>query len=207
MANLTPRRVLILWIGVISSLLMLARIGPYPLGVPVIADRVPFQSLLLTALLGAALGALLGAVQSFLLRQGRRPSLVFLAYTSVGMAAGWVLWSVTSVALVPLLQSRFEVLGPLINLVSGALMGTALAISQGYAFKREAEDGLMWAVLTALGWFLAWAASAQISYALLPDPSSPIWAAFAGLAFGLIYSSTTAIAIFSRVRRQTYLAA
>ena len=208
MTNITPRHVLLFWITGLSSLLMLAGGSTlYPLGRPILADRPPLEDVLLLALLGAALGALLGAGQSFLLRQGRGPSLVFVAYTSLGMAAGWVLWSVTSAALVPFLRTRFDVLAPPVNYASAALMGAALAISQGSALNREGEDGRVWAVLTALGWFLAWAVCAGISTVLLPDASSPISSAVAGLVFGLIYSSTTAIAVYSRERRQTYLAA
>jgi len=206
MASMTPRRVLLLWIIGISSILTLAGIGPYPFGLPALAERVTLY-VLLGAILGVPLGAVLGAAQSFLLRQGRSPSPVFVASTSVGMAVAWALWSVTSVIVVPLLRSRVEVVGPPVNYISAILMATALAVSQAYALRREGMESRVWALSAGIGWFVAWTVGPPIATALIADSPSVLWFLVDGLAFGLVYSSITAIAILRRMRRGAYLAA
>jgi hypothetical protein len=203
MSNLNHKGSVLAWIGTTSSIFILASIGPYPFGRPAIAHRLSVPDLLVSATLGALLGGLLGAAQSSFFRQWGRPSLRFIAYTSIGMA--WASWSLASLVVVPILRSRVEVIAPPVNYVFGAFMAAALGISQGFALRWEGIHSRTWPLLSALGWFVAWAVCTTIPAALLADSSSPIWSPLAGPAFGLIYSSITAIEIFSPNRRQPYL--
>lgn len=205
MPSRTPRPDLLLWIGGISSFFTLAAIAQYPLGRPILGDYVSFPNLLVWALQGALLGGFLGLGHSILLERHfpvRRWRLV--AYTSVGMAAGWSLWSVTSAVFWPILRAHFDALAPPVNAISGALMAGALSISQAYALGRQ---GRFWSLMVGIGWFAAWISCVRLQVALFPDLSSPPWSPVVGLAFGLIYSSTTAIPIFMRVRRHVKRAA
>jgi hypothetical protein len=206
MAYLTGRRVSLLWIAGAFSILTLAGIGPYPLGVPVLSDRLSPEDLI-TVVLGAALGAVLGAFQSFLLRQGRPPSNSFVAYTAAGMALAWLEWSTTSVVLAPILRAYFDAVAPPINYITAGLMAATLAVTQLLAHGPEAPNGARWAAFTAIGWFLAWIFCAPIASGILPENSSPLWWPLAAAAFGLIFSSATALAFFRGVRQPQSLAA
>ncbi len=206
MAYLTGRRVPLLWIAGVFPVLTLAGIGPYPLGVPVLSDRLSPEDLI-TVVLGAALGAVLGGFQSFLLRQGRPPSISFVAYTAAGMALAWLVWSTTSVVLAPILGAYFDALAPPINCITAGLMAAALAATQLLAHGPEAPDGARWAAFTAVGWFLAWIICAPVASAILPDNSSPLWWPLAAAAFGLVFASATALAFFRGVRQHQSLAA
>jgi hypothetical protein len=206
MANLSNRLLIPVWLIGVFSILTLAGTALYPFGRPVLAQRVS-PDVLVDLALGAALGAALGTFQSSLLRLRRPLSARFILYTSFGMGLAWLLCSITSIALAPILRHYFDVLAPPVTYVSGAFMGGALGISQGLAVRHDSLHPWRWAGLTALGWFLGWIVCTQLAGAILRDPSSPLWSPLVAVSFALVFSSITAVALFDGIRHEHHLAA